>query len=155
MDQLIVETLMKATFAPLALAVFWAAGTAVAQTSTAAPPPPPEHGGPQQLERLTTLLDLSDTQKTQVKAILDEEHSKMKAVFEQAKASGTKPTFEQMHATHEQFKQETIQKLTPVLSDTQLKKFEILAEDHGPPHGFGPHGPPPNASSTSSSSPQN
>jgi Spy/CpxP family protein refolding chaperone len=114
----------------VALAVLWA-GMAVAQT----PPPPPGHGGPFQIDKLATLLDLSDTQKTEVQAVLDEEHSKMKALFDQAKASGTKPTFEQMRSAHEQVKEDTIQKLTPVLSDTQLKKFEILAEDHGPPRG--------------------
>ena len=60
----------------------------------------------------------------------------------QAKVSGSKPSFEQMHALHAQLQQETIQKLTPVLSDTQLKKFEILMEDMGPRHGFEGHGHP-------------
>jgi hypothetical protein len=80
------------------------------------------------MDDLATLLDLNDTQKAQVQSILQEEHAKMKASFEQASASGTKPDWQQMKATHEQLKQETLQKLAPVLSATQLKKFEIIQQ---------------------------
>jgi Spy/CpxP family protein refolding chaperone len=132
---------MKASL--LALVLLCAAGTAVAQTPTT-PPPPGQHGGAQQLERLATLLDLTVEQKTQVKTILDAEHAKMKAQFDQAQASGTRPTSEQMRAAREQLKADTAQQLTPVLTPAQLKKFQVLmAEEPGGPHGFGPHGPPP------------
>ncbi len=132
---------MKASV--LALVLLCAAGTALAQTPTS--PPPGQHGGAQQLERLATLLDLTDAQKTQVKTILDAEHAKMKAQFDQTQASGSRPTFEQMRAAHEQLKADTVQQLTPVLTPAQLKKFQVLmAEEHGPPGGpHGPHGPPP------------
>jgi len=46
-----------------------------------------------------------------------------------------------MKALHEQLQQETLQKLTPVLSASQLKKFEIIQQamghhmGHGMPHG--------------------
>lgn len=127
----------------LALVLLCAAGTAVAQTPTS--PPPGQHGGgAQQLERLATLLDLTDQQKTLVKTILDAEHAKMKAQFDQA--SGTRPTFEQMRAAHEQLMADTVQQLTPVLTPVQLKKFQVLmAEEHRPPGGphGGRHGPPP------------
>jgi hypothetical protein len=94
-------------------------------------------------ENLATLLDLTDAQKPQVQSILQEEHAKMKAAFEQAKSSGTKPDWQQMKALHQQIQQETVQKLTPVLSATQMKKFQIIAQAmHGHGH-FGHGGPPP------------
>jgi Spy/CpxP family protein refolding chaperone len=127
----------------LALVLLCAMGVAMAQS-----PPPPAGGPPgaaHRLERLATLLDLTDAQKAQVKTILESEHAKMRAQFQAAQASGTKPTFEQMHAAREQLKAETVQQLTPVLTATQLKKFEVLMEDDhgpggGPRGGHGPHG---------------
>jgi Spy/CpxP family protein refolding chaperone len=128
----------------LVLAAVLVAGTALAQTPNGAPPgPPPDHSPAQHMDRLATLLDLTDAQKTQVQAVLEEEHTKMKALFDQARASGTRPSFEEMHATHEQLKQETLQKLSSVLNASQLKKFEILMEDHQPGPGHFHHGPPP------------
>jgi Spy/CpxP family protein refolding chaperone len=130
---------MKATL--LAVAVLWA-GAAFAQAPDGAPPP---GGGPgmrhenpaERMDRLATLLDLTAAQKTQVAAILEEEHAKARAAHEQAQASGQKPTMEQMKAMHEQMQQETVAKLTPVLSADQLKKYQALMAEHGP------HGPPP------------
>jgi hypothetical protein len=81
------------------------------------------------MDNLATLLDLNDTQKAQVQAILQEEHAKMKASFEQAKASGTRPDWQQMKALHQQLQQQTLQKLAPVLSATQLKKFQIIQQE--------------------------
>lgn len=125
---------MKASI--VALAVLWT-GALFAQT-----PAPPEHAA--HLDRLATLLDLTDAQKTQVQAILQEEHAKMRASFEQAKASGTKPDSQQLQALHQQVRQETLQKLTPVLSEAQLKKFQTLQEMHGAMmhRHFGHDGPP-------------
>ena len=121
---------MKATV--LALTALWA-GALIAQT-----PAPPQHAA--HLEKLATLLDLTDAQKTQVQAILQEEHAKIRAAHEQAMASGTEPDAQQMQALHQQIKQETLQKLTPVLSAAQLKKFQTLQEMHGEMmHHFG-HG---------------
>jgi Spy/CpxP family protein refolding chaperone len=127
---------MKTTL--LAAAVLWV-GAAVAQ----APEPPSGGPGPgfrhetpaEHLEHLATLLDLTDAQKAQVQTILEEQHSKMKALREQTQASGQRPSFEQMKAQHEQMQQELINQLTPVLSSTQLKKFQVLMEERGPPGG--------------------
>jgi Spy/CpxP family protein refolding chaperone len=135
---------MRATV--LALALLFA-GAASAQT------PPPANAAAHQAQMmndLATLLDLTPTQKPQVQAILQEEHTQMQAqhaqikeLFEQAKASGIKPDFTQIKAMHQQLEQETVTKLTPVLSPTQLAKFQILAKMH---HGhFRHHGPPPPA----------
>jgi Spy/CpxP family protein refolding chaperone len=115
------ERLMKATV--LALTALWA-GALFAQA-----PVPPEHAA--HMDKLATLLDLTDAQKTQVQAILQEEHAKIRAAHEQAMSSGTKPDLEQMQALHQQIKQETLQRLTPVLSEAQLKKFQTLQEMHG------------------------
>jgi hypothetical protein len=119
---------MKATVC--ALALIWA-GALFAQT-----PPPAEHAA--HLDKLATLLDLTETQKLQVQQVLQEEHAKMKAAHEQAKASGAKPDWTQMKAMHQQLAQETVQKLQPVLSPSQLKKFQTLQEMHGEMmHGHG------------------
>jgi Spy/CpxP family protein refolding chaperone len=126
----------------VALVLLCGAGVAFAQA-------PPDHprGAPDaahELDRLTTLLDLTDTQKAQVKAILDAEHAKMHAQFQAAQASGTKPTFEEMRAARQQARADRLQALTPVLTASQLKKFQVLMEEErGPHHGRGPHGPPP------------
>jgi len=129
---------MKARF--FALILFCATGMALAQTPPDRPPGPPnaEH----QLDRLATLLDLTDTQKAQVKTILDAQHAKMKAQLQTAQASGTKPTFEEMQAARQQLHAETVQQLTPVLTQSQLKKFKVLMEEERGPRGRWPHGSP-------------
>ena len=124
----------------LALVLLWGAGVAFAQAPPDHPPGPPNAA--HQLDRLTTLLDLTDTQKAQVKTILDAEHAKMRAQFQAAQASGTKPTFEEMRAARQQARADTVQQLTPVLTASQLKKFQVLMEEERGPHGRGPHGPP-------------
>ena len=111
-------------------------GVALAQTPSTPPSGPPN--AEQRLEHLAILLDLTDPQKVQVKGILDAQRAKMRAQFEAARASGTKPTFEEMKAAHEQLKTETLQQLGAVLNASQLKKFEVLMEERGP--GRGPHG---------------
>jgi len=107
--------------------------------------PAGEPSATSRMDNLATLLDLTDAQKAQVETILQEEHAKMRASFEAAKASGTKPDWQQMKTLHQQIGQETLQKLTPVLSATQLKKFQIIQQSmHG--HGrFNHGGPPPGA----------
>ena len=124
---------MKASF--LAVAVLWV-GVAMAQAPDSpggGPGPGARHDPAQRMDNLATLLDLTDAQKTQVQAVLEAEHAKMKALHDQAEASGQKPTFEQMKATHEQAQQDTIAKLTPILSPAQLKKFQVLMAERGPP----------------------
>jgi len=133
---------MKASVLALALLVA-GAGAVYAQTAAPAATQRPSH-----MDNLATLLDLTAAQKAQVQTILQEQHAKMKASFQEAKASGSKPDFQQMRSLHQQLQQETLQKLTPVLSSTQLKKFQVLAQmqRHGHfGHFGGPGGeaPPP------------
>jgi hypothetical protein len=127
---------MKASVLALALLC---AGSGVAFAQTAAPTAAHES---RHMDNLATLLDLNDAQKAQVQAILQEEHAKMKASFEEAKASGTRPDFQQMRALHQQIQQETLQKLTPVLSPAQLKKFQIIAQEMHHAHEHFGHGGP-------------
>jgi Spy/CpxP family protein refolding chaperone len=120
------------------------AGTAFAQTPAA--PPTKESRAARMMDDLTVLLDLTDAQRPQVQAILEHQHAAMKAEFEQAKGSGTKPDFSQMKAAHDQMEAETLQKLAPVLSASQLKKFQVLEQmEHEHFHHRGPPGgaPPP------------
>ncbi|HWX69197.1 MAG TPA: hypothetical protein VNY25_05800 [Steroidobacteraceae bacterium] len=114
---------MKTAIVTLALLC---AGAAYAQT-----PPPPPHGAEaaRHMDDLATLLDLTDAQKAQVQTILQEEHAKMHQSFEQANASGTHSDWQQMKALHEQMQQETLQKLSSVLSATQLKKFQVIQQE--------------------------
>ena len=125
------NALMKASV--LALAALWAGG-ALAQG--------PSAGGNQasHMANLALLLDLTEAQKPQVQTILQAEHAQMKALFEQAKAAGGKPDFQAMHAARTQINQDTVTKLSGVLSQVQLQKFQALQQMH---HGFGHHGPPP------------
>jgi hypothetical protein len=102
------------------------------------------------MANLAILLDLTDAQKAQVQTVLEAEHAQMRTLFEQAKAAGGKPDFQAMHAAHQQISQDTVTKLSTVLSATQLKKFQTLQHMH---HGFGhrggPDGPPPPAAAPS------
>jgi len=95
----------------------------------------PDHGphGPD-MDRMATLLDLNDSQKAEVQKIFDEQHEKMKAQFEQAQSSGTRPTREERAKAHDEMKQELNTRLQAVLSPEQMKKLEALM-DHGPRGG--------------------
>ncbi len=127
------KALMTATV--VALAALWA-GAALA-------------GGPgggnqaSHMEKLAILLDLTDAQKPQVESILQGAHAQMKALFEQSKAAGGKPDFQALHAARQQIDQDTVTKLSGVLSATQLKKFQTLQQMHGFGHrAGGPGGAP-------------
>ena len=127
----------------LALTMLWA-GMALAQAPAAPDAQAPGHGidsrreTPQQrMDHLALLLDLTDAQKAQVQTILDAEHAKVRQQHEQAEAAGQKPTREQVQAARELAQQETLAKLTPVLSAEQLKKFEVLMAHRHPPGGPG------------------
>ena len=141
---------MKATVLALALLC---AGAAFAGS----PAPGNESRAAHHMDDLATLLDLTNTQRGQVQAILEEQHAEMRQSFEAAKASGTKPDWQQMKALHQQLEQETLQKLsdprrvTPPLSASQLKKFQILSRQMRP-HFH--HGPPPGTDTAAPATPQ-
>lgn len=78
------------------LAVLFGTAIAKSQTADAAPPPPPMHGefgmGGHMLQFFTDYLNLTDTQQTQIKAIMQKEHAAMK------------PLMQQMHQADQQLK---------------------------------------------------
>jgi len=116
----------------LAVAALWV-GVALAQAPDVPPGGPAHERAAERMDHLATLLDLTADQKTQVQAVLDAQHAKMKAAHEQAESSGTKPTFEQMKAAHEQMQADTLAELKPILTADQLEKFQVLMAERGPP----------------------
>jgi hypothetical protein len=110
------------------LALAWlASGVALAQ----APTTPPANTA--RMDRMALLLDLDDSQKTQLEQVLKEQHEQRLAAREAARASGQRPSREEMKAAHEQARQELHTKLSGFLNETQLKKFDALREGRG--HG--------------------
>ena len=116
------------------LALAWlASGVALAQA------PASPSADTDRMDRMALLLDLDDSQKAQVEQVLEEQHEQMRSEFEAARASGVRPSREEMKAKHEQSQQELRTKLSGILNETQLKKFEALREGRGGP-GRGHHG---------------
>jgi len=79
-------------FLMAALAVLLGTAIAKSQTAADAPPPPPMHGpghefgmGEHMIGFLARSLNLTDDQKTQMKAIMQKEHPAMKPLFEQSR----------------------------------------------------------------------
>lgn len=123
------------------LALAWlASGVAFAADAPSTAPKPGMRGP--DMDRMALLLDLDTYQKTEVEKILKEQHEQMRTSFESAKASGTRPSREEMKTLREQSKQELHTKLSGVLNETQLKKFDALHErGPGPGRHFGKRGP--------------
>jgi hypothetical protein len=124
------KALLKASV--VALLALWA-GAAVAAT-------PGPATAASRMENLGILLDLTEAQKPQVQTILQDAHTQMRQLFEQARAAGGKPDLQALHAARQQISQDTLQRLSGVLSPVQLKKYQALEQMHA--HGFGHHGPP-------------
>jgi Spy/CpxP family protein refolding chaperone len=111
-----------------------------AQLAFAQQPPPghPPHGGPR-AEMLAQRLGLDDTQKAQVKKILEQQRAQAETERKQFDATGQRPTPEEMRATFERHDQELTQALSAVLTPDQLTKFEAMRAErrehmrHGPP----------------------
>ena len=141
---------MRVTLSMLGLLL--AAGFASAQTPSAESPPAASNPAPRlsRLDRMAILLDLTPQQKLQVQQILDEQRQQMKAFWEQQKASGAKPDFQQMRTERQQLRQQTLAQLQQLLSADQYKKLQVLMT---PPfrHRWR-HGPRSGAGSASSSS---
>ncbi|MGB6605907.1 MAG: Spy/CpxP family protein refolding chaperone [Steroidobacteraceae bacterium] len=131
-----------------------AAGVALAQTPAAS-----TTGPTSRMDKLATLLDLTDSQKPQVQTILEGQRtqmqqlrSQMKAQWQAAKAAGTKPDFAQMRSAVQQLHQETLTKLSAVLSATQVTKFKTLESMTRHHHGWGHGGSGGGATASSSGS---
>ena len=120
------------------------AGAALAQEPPS-PPPPPWHGDHQwkdaaawrqkmeqrRMERLTVLLDLTPAQRQQVQAIFAGQRARMKTAMQQVEQA-----MREARAAHEAAHQETLQRLSSVLTPSQMKKLEVLMPKHGMRHGL-------------------
>jgi Spy/CpxP family protein refolding chaperone len=122
-------------------AAFFTAQLALAQQL---PPGPPPRGGPP-LEMMAKQLGLDDTQKVQVKQILEQERAKHQTERKQYEATGQRPTPEEMKATMEQHDQELIQALSGVLTADQLTKLKALQAERREHRHRGPPPAPPAA----------
>lgn len=121
------------------LALAWLASGVAFAADPPATQAGPHAAGPD-MDRMALLLDLDAHQKTEVEKILKEQHEQIRAAREAARASGTRPSRDEMRAQREQYRQELHTKLSGVLNETQLKKFEALRErGHGPGRDFGKH----------------
>jgi hypothetical protein len=121
-----VTTLLALAWLTSSVALAQTPGTAAAGQET------------ERMDRMALLLDLDAYQKTEVEKILKEHHEKMRSEFEAARSSGTRPAREEMEAKREASQQELHTKLSGVLNETQLKKFDALHEGRGPgPGRFG------------------
>ena len=96
------------------------------------PGPPPRFD----IDKLEILLDLDAYQKSEVQKIIDTQREAMKAKREQMRSSDTRPPFEEMQKERETAQAATRTKLSKVLSEQQLKKFDVLNERpmRGPRH---------------------
>jgi Spy/CpxP family protein refolding chaperone len=112
---------MKTRIVLAAVAMLAVAGAAFAHGD--------HHGRPLDMDRLALLLDLDATQKTQVQSILESQREQVRAAREQQRSNSTeRPSRDQRRALHDQLRQDTLAKLSTVLNDVQLKKFEALTE---------------------------
>jgi hypothetical protein len=88
------------------------------------------------LNKVAILLDLNEGQKVQVTQVIEEQReqmrTQMRTLREQAQTNNQRPDRQQIRAQRLQAEKELIDKLRPVLSDVQLKKFEVLREMTGP-----------------------
>jgi len=94
----------------------------------------------EQLDRLSNALNLTDDQKPQVKAVLEEQHAKMQKIMENR--SGSRE--DNMSKMHE-VRQTSTAKLRALLTDEQKAKFDKMEAEHkhmGDHHGDH-EGPPP------------
>jgi periplasmic protein CpxP/Spy len=125
-------------------------GTVFSQDDQGAPPPPQgsEMGGhgpgghhqmpnvDEQLQHLTKKLNLSDDQQAKVKAVLEDQHTKMEALRNDSSIA-REDKFGKMREIHESSNTQ----IKAVLNDDQQKKFDKMQQeqhDH-----MGHQGPPP------------
>lgn len=126
------------------LALAWlTSGVALAQ-------PPDAATASERMDRMALLLDLDAYQKTEMEKLLTAHHEKMRAEHEALRASGTRPSREEMQAKREQSQLELRTQLSGILNETQLQKFEALRE--GRRHGPGRFGGKPERGATDDTS---
>lgn len=109
---------------------FLALGLLLAMSGVALANRPPPGGPPPgfDINKLEVLLDLDAYQKQEVQKVLDTQREAMRAKREQMRSANTRPSFEEMQKEREAAQADTRAKLAKVLSEQQLKKFDVLNE---------------------------
>ena len=119
----------------VAVALSLAAPFTFAQDQDAPPPPPAGErggqfkGGPggDRLKMLSDKLGLTEEQKTKVKAILEDEMQKGKALREDKSLDR-----DAAHAKMQEIRKTHREQIRAVLTPEQQKKFDEMKEDRGP-----------------------
>ena len=109
--------------AALAASALLAGPSSRAADSTNTPPAAMQARGGSTLERLTKTLDLTDDQKPKVKAALDAQQTKIKALREDSSLSQ-----DDRRAKLKTIREETSADLKKVLTDEQYAKYEKLSQ---------------------------
>jgi Spy/CpxP family protein refolding chaperone len=129
------KPMMRAAVVALCTATLSAAPMMMAQDNTTAPPPPPTqqdnmgpgghggHGGERQIEKLTTRLDLTPDQVTQVKAIDADAMNQMKALRDDPSTAKA-----DRHTKMMAIRQASQDKIRNVLTDEQKPKYDAMLE---------------------------
>jgi len=113
------------------------------------PPPPPASGPGQmahhmpsvddQLDHLSSKLNLTDAQKPQVKTILQDQQDQMAKLM-----SNNSSSREEMHAKMRDIHEKSNSKIRAILTDDQKAQFDKMqSERRGHMHGGGDQGAPP------------
>ncbi len=144
---------MQTKFATLALSGLLALGVTGAAFAQDNPPPPPNQdqaGPPQggrggmrmdpdhQLARLTSALNLTTDQQSQIKPLLVDRQQKMQALFQNQSLSQ-----DDRRAQSRTISQGTNNSIKALLTDEQKQKFDAMQESMRRGGPGGPGGPPP------------
>jgi Spy/CpxP family protein refolding chaperone len=96
-------------------------------------------GGGMFLERIAQELSLDETQKTEVKRVLEEQRAKHQAERQKLASTGERPSPEQMRTVFEQHDKDLRDALRGVLTADQLVRLQQLQDErrnrmrNGPP----------------------
>jgi hypothetical protein len=85
-------------------------------------------GPARNIEDLAGLLGLDEGQKAQVKAALDQQQAQLEEFAKEVRASGQDAPFEQVQATMTRLQKATHERLSGILTDAQLEKFDALEQ---------------------------
>jgi hypothetical protein len=84
------------------------------------------HAGRFDIDQLEILLDLDAYQKAEVQKILDVQREARKAKRDELREAKTRPSFEEIQKEREAARAATRTQLQKLLSEQQLKKFDVL-----------------------------
>jgi hypothetical protein len=80
------------------------------------------------IDKLEILLDLDAYQKQEVQKLLETQRSQMQEKRKQMRDAQTRPPREQLRQERKEAKQATRDQLAKLLTEQQLKKFDVLTE---------------------------